>query len=230
MTKNSVALLSSALVSLLAGACGSDSKSTTPDAAAVIADAPEAAFDSKVIVDGTLAIDSAPIVQPDAAAPAPITLFASQFQIGGTIGGRDGADMVCMESAGSLTCPVGVHALISVDANDQLKDIPTNFSLPVDVAITTATGVMVATRWADLIDGSIDNSLEDAGLFPPDSQSNYWTGSSSDGSVSATCQNWTSSDPTDTGEVGTSGATDVTWMDDGGLICNSTSEILCLCY
>ena len=226
MMKNSVTLLSSSIVAvlsaLLSAACSSDAKTALPDAPALTADAPIPAIDSNVATDAHVAIDAAP--------PTPITLFVSQSPTGGTMGGRDGADFACMTSAGSLTCPSGVHALISIDDTDQLKDIPTNLSLPTDAAIVTITGVVVAANWADLLDGTIDHNLEDAGLFAPDSQSNFWTGSGSDGSVSNTCQNWTSSDPSDTAEVGASGATDVTWLDDGGLVCNATSDILCLCY
>ncbi len=77
---------------------------------------------------------------------------------------------VAAATAASLSYS-NIHALISISATDEIRDMPSLYSLPEDRALVSSTGNQVADNWADLLDGTIDSSLQTAGVL---TSSSYW--------------------------------------------------------
>lgn len=153
--------------------------------------------------------------------------------VAGAIGGRSGADVLCGIAA-ETTPGVPHHAItrafISVDADDEIRDMPIRYGVPTDRPITSPGRTIIADDWADLLDGSIDVELDDGGVL---TTTNFWySGSLSDGSVStATCSGWTSDSTLNAGHYGSSQTTGSGWMTTGGAICGShLYHVLCLAW
>jgi len=126
----------------------------------------------------------------------------------GNVGGRSGADSFCQSNKPSeLTCN-NIHAFISTNASDEIRDMPTNYTYPIDAELywynkNTNNFTLFASNWADMLDGSILASpATGLGVFA----GNFWTGSQNDGSItpdaaavgsctglfwSYQCNNWT---------------------------------------
>jgi len=149
----------------------------------------------------------------------------------GAIGGRRGADILCYEALGSAGLPWGVttRALLSVDAEDEIRDMPANYGVPTDRKIYGSTQFPVADNWADLLDGSIDFTLSFAGVLA----TNFWySGSYSDGSVTPnTCSGWTDGSTTADGRYGLSYQADSWWINRANAGCGgSTYHVLCVAW
>jgi hypothetical protein len=129
--------------------------------------------------------------------------------------GRLGLDAVC-ESAKEALALAGVspRALISVGPADQIADFPSLYGLPIDRPFAGPGGAIIASDFADLLDGSIDLSLEQAGIIT--SEPGFWfTGSEPDGTASANdCAGWTFSelDQTIRANYGHTYDTDSWWL------------------
>ncbi len=69
----------------------------------------------------------------------------------------------------------GLHAFINVDASDAILNFYSIYpSLPQDLPVYNPDKTKkIADNWQDLMDGSIDMSLADAGIL---SSGSYWTG------------------------------------------------------
>src|SRR3989339_9131 len=103
----------------------------------------------------------------------------------GNVGGRSGADSFCQSNKPSeLTCN-NIHAFISTNASDEIRDMPTNYTYPIDAELywynkNTNNFTLFASNWADMLDGSILASpATGLGVFA----GNFWTGSQNDGSI-----------------------------------------------
>ncbi len=70
-----------------------------------------------------------------------------------------------------------------ITPDDTIRDMPTMYDVPANFPITGPTGMKIADNWADLLDGQIDRSLEEAGLLPLSTY--WWSGSFADGSFDA---------------------------------------------
>lgn len=112
---------------------------------------------------------------------------------------RTGADQLCATSAAAKSIlQDNVHAFLSIDGTDQLKDFPAQFSfsdaLPIVGPMTTL--VAIADDWADIFDFGVDGLLADfksagAAVGAGDGKL-LWTGSTSAGTIeSRTCIAWT---------------------------------------
>ena len=160
-----------------------------------------------------------------------VYLFKTDAHNGGA-GGRVGADSLCQtkmtDSYSTLGCS-SVRAFLSVDDSDEIQDMPTNYSVPTSYVIKSPDGTQIADDWADLLDGSIDNSLDTAGLG---STLYHWTGSSSDGSIrSGLCEGWTTGTGGTRGDVGRKSSTDGTWLIYTFFECNTAlPAFLCVCW
>ena len=99
----------------------------------------------------------------------------------GDMGGRTGADAICQASPSRPAGFANYRAFISIDANDEIRDMPANYGVPTSLPIIGPTGTLIANNWADLLDGSIAASLSAAGVV----SSSWHTGSAvaSDGSL-----------------------------------------------
>lgn len=148
--------------------------------------------------------------------------------VDGGFGGRIGADGQCALARPNLPDDYdGVKAFISVSASDEIADL----NVPTTVIIESTESETIATNWADLLNGSISQSLSDASVVG--AAENYWTGSLDDGSISPgeTCTGWTVT--TGTGTIGLSLQTDSTWLDSGAPdMCSNatTNNLLCIAF
>lgn len=163
-----------------------------------------------------------------------VILFATTSTPNGAIGGRSGADALCHNDVGSLTCG-NVHAFLTVTANDQISDMPTLYNVSTSVPIVSPNGTQLGSNWADILDGTIQTTLANAGVISGDAY--IFGGSSANGTIHApdsvdyTCEGWTSHvnnfsalraeliDPNATNWIGTS-----------SLPCIAQCSLLCLCY
>lgn len=151
---------------------------------------------------------------------------------GGGATGREGADNLCKNATNKPAGFSNYRAFISVDANDEIRDMPANYGVPINTPIKGTTGgTTIANDWADLLDGTILTSLSSAGV----ASASYWrSGSLADGSIgTGTCSGWTSSSITESAEEGLPSATNGTWLDDGSpFACDNNTDdtILCLAY
>ena len=151
--------------------------------------------------------------------------------VAGAIGGRPGADVLCGQGAQGLP-GVPLHAttraFLSVDATDSIANMPARYGVPIYRKVTGPNTTVIADNWADLLDGSIDTSLSDAGvmgIFP------WYSGSGPDGSLDPdNCDGWTLSSGS-AGRYGTDGSTTSTWISAGDAVCGyNLARILCLAW
>lgn len=130
-------------------------------------------------------------------------LFSSEsFDARTDFGSRTIADAKCTEYLNSidnpLSCGGGLIALISMNQDDEVRDIPTNYDLDTTIPIHAKTfktisenmrgpGVYdkIADNWEDFLDGTIDTRLR---------LTTFWTGSTDDGALNGNCHNWTDAD------------------------------------
>ncbi len=156
--------------------------------------------------------------------------MVSAGQNKGDLGGRFGADLICRSyiTVNYPSLPVShMRAFISINAVDQIANFPVNFGVPAGVAIKGPTDTVIADNWADLMDYSIQNNLNDA---VPD-MTHWWSGSDVDGnwmSNATSCNGFTDDGNTNNGEVGDHTATDSAWIDYGTGGCNSNQTLLCI--
>jgi large repetitive protein len=150
--------------------------------------------------------------------------------VDGNVGGRAGADALCTTAASGWAVGKTIRALISIDANDEIQDMPANYMVPTVVPIRNLAGTTThADNWADLLDGSLDASLASGGVPTP----SWWSFSFSDGSLSIlTCGGGTSNGGGDLGQYGNASATGVGWITSNSQACsqNTQQRVLCLAY
>ena len=98
-----------------------------------------------------------------------------------------------------------------------------------DSAYVLMTGTIIATSWADLIDGSLQNPINaDENGTPVEGLT--WTGTTAIGTAKAapvtdTCNDWASSEAN--GVVGSMSNTDVGWTDAYTWDCNIWHSVYC---
>ena len=162
-----------------------------------------------------------------------VIVFDAGPHNGLNFGGRVGLDQHCATAKASKSIPgVFTHAFISVSAADEMRDMPTLYGVPTNLPFLGPTSKHVADNWADLLDGSIDQSLTDAGV----SSAQFWiSGSNADGSVRSTCNGWTTSEFSDQvmGTYGYPTSSNSLWITitDGDVYCSSSQyNVICLAY
>ncbi|MCE9597563.1 MAG: hypothetical protein K8S54_06305 [Spirochaetia bacterium] len=181
---------------------------------------------------------SSPAGNPTATTPSSVsgliflfrTTTTSTGLLGG-VGGRGGADVLCAGSRGSYVFPdnscSSTRAFISINGTDEISDMPTNYGVPSGNSIQGQTGTEIAADWTALLSGSISVSLSTASVLPA---ATAWASySTSSGTLAGNnCTNGTVTGLN--GQVGTSGSTNATWMDNGTSLCIAPTYLLCLCY
>ena len=147
---------------------------------------------------------------------------------------RGNVDQICATVKSTvyshLPC-ANVKGFISIDSGDRIVDL----SIPEDRIIVTPNKVLIASDRADLLDGSISETL--AVLLSLDNW--WWSGSNADGTLSpdgqpgkGTCSAWTSTEGG--GKPGKqSGYNDdedwISWTG-GGATCGSSLYLMCVCW
>jgi hypothetical protein len=151
---------------------------------------------------------------------------------GATWEGRAGLDAVCFAAQTALDIEGGTpRALISVSAADDIADFPTLYGLPTDLAFASRGGEVIADDFADLLDGSIDLSIEAAGILEGD-PGLWFTGSNADGTASAnTCEGWTFEefDNSIRANYGYTSDTNTSWLDGNSTASCSAGSYHVLC-
>lgn len=147
----------------------------------------------------------------------------------GDLGGDEGIQTMCDNGT-----PVGVtkvHGFLS-SYERQISDMPAAYGYPTSVPIYGLSGGGVETRiaddWMDLLDGNIDTSLSGAGVLP--AANGWWSSSASDGTNTwgNICNGWMVNLPGGDAWVGTSSATDETWIHNVVATCDTTNYVLCI--
>lgn len=151
------------------------------------------------------------------AAPTAIYIYSAGQQLSGDLGGRAGADTICVTA--NPTAGTTVHAFLSVDASDQIIDlVPPLYRTGISVVDGGGANI-ISTDWTSLWDGSIDMTLGAAGVIGPGLE--WWNGSNMDGTASSNnCTGWTVSTSI-TGDMGNSNFTNSSWITWGNLPCSS---------
>src|SRR5262249_50726802 len=132
----------------------------------------------------------------------------------GAVGGRAGADALCQWASRPPQIPTNsnIHALLSVDANDEIRDFPNKYGARADAPIVGPTGLKIADNWSDLLDGSLDLSLANA-FVVTNSPLFYYTGSNQDGSLSDyNCSGWTNGSTPAGATLGSKSQTNNFWL------------------
>lgn len=166
------------------------------------------------------------------AMPGRLVIFDGGSVVG-AIGGRSGADVMCGQaavSASGVPKSATTRAFLSVSAEDEIRDFPFKYGVPTDRVITGPNWNVIADDWADLLDGSIDQSLASAGA---QTATNFWyTGSLDNGAVATTtCSGWTDGSTLFGGRYGSTQATGSTWINTGNATCGTSSyHVLCLAW
>lgn len=144
-----------------------------------------------------------------AAAPAAKRAFITNGTwTGGSLGGWQGADRKCQESANSAGLGGAWKAWLST------SDLPANqrfWQHSGAYQMISGTPINLATNWADLTDGKIASGiyLTESGSYPPTTPY-VWTGTDAAGNASANnCSNWTSD--AGSGSLGYAWANNASW-------------------
>jgi hypothetical protein len=101
------------------------------------------------------------------------------------------------------TCS-NVRALISISSCDEVRDMPTNYSVPLDKPVFNDRGNFLSDNFTQLISG---NTLpfRPTGtheLFSVNNYTEYWTGTSAEGALhSNNCDGWSRSSNDGNGQV-----------------------------
>lgn len=163
----------------------------------------------------------------------PVIVFDAGPHNGLNFGGRVGLDQHCATAKATKSILGAItHALISVSAADEIRDMPALYGVPTNRAFVGPGGKQLADNWADLLDGNVDQSLSAADV----SNAQFWiSGSNPDGSVRSTCNGWTTSEFNQqvTGTYGYPASSNSLWITitDGDVYCSASQyNVICLAY
>jgi hypothetical protein len=170
------------------------------------------------------------------ASPSPsyLVLYDSGQDGTGNLGGRSGANALCTANR-----PAGFSnsvAFLSVSATDTIAGRQAFPGLNTSSEIRSPNGTVIANNWSDLLDGSIDVTLQFAGI--PLSTGFWWSGANADGTLGLTCSGWTSavdapSGGSPAGDWGVSGQANSLWINPGNVdrtFCLDPSDVLCIAW
>jgi hypothetical protein len=148
---------------------------------------------------------------------------------GGSIGGRTGADTLCQSASNKPAGYSNYRAFISVNATDEIRDMPTNYGVPTLYPVRSTNNTLIANNWADLLDGTIATTLGVAGVYV-NGPYDWWSGSLQDGSLDGVnhCASWTN-----LGAPGRYGRFDYSnnyWITVNVSGCSAPSNLLCIAY
>ena len=165
-----------------------------------------------------------------------IVLYQTTATTDGNIGGRAGADAMCVAAKPSGLTQTDVRAFIGVGTGDDVQNLPGNYGVPTNVAFHGSDGTEIASNWSDLFDGNIAVSLNSAGI----SASTYWSGSLDDAtSPGDNCNGWTNNTPGGgflsvalifSGAIGDGSATSGGWLGVAPEDCSLSHVILCIAF
>jgi PKD repeat protein len=153
--------------------------------------------------------------------------------------GRAGADALCLAAKPADLVASNVRAFISVNTDDEIRDMPANYGVPTTIPVVGPTDIQIADDWADLFDHSTDSllsTLRAAGITPNTVENHWWSGANTQGALSdaaRTCGQWTRDNTgvQSKGEAGSELSTGGSWLQTGsGISCNQFRELVCVAY
>lgn len=161
--------------------------------------------------------------------PTPIVIYHAGASTG-NIGNRATADTRCVTYKPVGVTQANVRAFISYNVTDEIRDMPTNYSVPTNVPIEGPTGVLLANSWTDMAvaDFVILNNLQSVALFAGE----WWSGTDSTLQVfSFTCNSWTSNSAFVEGNYGSTAST-FPWIyvSTSNMWCNNSRYLLCIAF
>ena len=172
--------------------------------------------------------------------PADSIVFFSTPRVQGNLGGRSGADAICLNyldneniSMFNNSCS-NVRAVISIDSSDELRDMVSNYSIPTDRDIRGNTGIKFGTSWNNFINQThwypISTVIGGMGggmghTSSPGLYYQYWSGSTTSGALKQHCSNFTSLSGTGTYANGNS-----VYNAGPSEGCNLQYKVLCICF
>ncbi len=84
-----------------------------------------------------------------------ITIYAVDrnggAKLSGNLGGRAGVDDLCVSEKPAGVTGINIHAMVAIDADDEIVDMPANYNLPADVEIKSVDGTLLANSFNKLI-------------------------------------------------------------------------------
>jgi hypothetical protein len=110
-----------------------------------------------------------------------------------------------------------------------ISNMSANYGMNNNIPIVFNGGQLIAKDWADLLDGSINTSLNQSGV----SQTGWWSGSETDAGnalvTTASCLGFTSGSASDGGRSGSTFSAGAGWMTTQSTGCASTgTALLCV--
>ncbi|MBX2839480.1 MAG: DUF1554 domain-containing protein [Gammaproteobacteria bacterium] len=156
-------------------------------------------------------------------------LWLSDTRTDGNIGGRAGADAFCNGDANNPGIPASTtRAFLSVDAADEIRDMPANYNIPTNETIFQVDGTtQITVNFAALLDaGTTPLTNIIGGATSP------YTGSAGDGSLSIfNCAGWTDNTG-GTGQAGSSNETNQFYLTGSASACDTgfPIPIYCISY
>lgn len=164
------------------------------------------------------------------AAPTDIVLYDGG-QHNGNLGGRAGADAICLDAATGTAADSGrTHhiAFLSVSSSDDLSNLNEFPDLDTDAPLVSLTGATVSSTFISAFDGAIDVSLAAAGVLGGGA---WWSGSGASGIAAETCKGWSSQSTDDSAVIGVS-SSEFNWIDGTTTFpCSMSSiHVLCVAY
>ena len=177
--------------------------------------------------------------------PADSIVFFATPEVTGNLGGRSGADQLCKDNFDNNSVLMfynncsNVRAFISVDSNDEIRDMPSNYGVPTNRDLRGNADLKFGTSW--------DNITSESFLYPISKailgmgSSNAWGGTDTGGALSTHhCTNFTDASG---GSGGKSHVLDLTKIiptsPTNGLYksgantqdwCHSPIPLICICY
>ena len=155
--------------------------------------------------------------------------------------GRQTADAICMNNKPNNFPPScnGIHAFLSVNSSDELRDMPDNYLYDSSKPIywwndSNQQYSKFANDWSDMFDGSILISQLDGTGVPsnPDTAPDTWSGSNSDGSLAENCNSWEVDSGIDmfetSGKFGTFNNLTGRWLSYSSISCDYSWRIRCV--
>ena len=149
----------------------------------------------------------------------------------GNLGGRAGADALCVAAKPVSVGNPNVRALISISSTDTIAGMPANLGVTNNIPLIFIGGHLIAKDWSDLLDGSINEALTSGGV----PAGRWWSGSESDAGnalpTTATCNGFTDGVATGFGNFGDTNSTGAGWMGSASSAdCSNTYTLVCLAY
>ncbi len=141
---------------------------------------------------------------------------------------RTDADALCVAAPQPAPGLTHWRAFISISEGDAISGFPGNYSVPTNLPVRTESRVMMAGNWADLMNGSINQKLNDAGI----STSSWWSGSTDSGDFysSANCDGWADGSSASNGRTGSPDYLDSNWISNLNTDCSTGLAILCIAW